>query len=166
MNEILAVWAWPALFAGLLLTAAVSDVARRKVPNWTVAALVVTYAVAAWFGVAPASPASALGAAAIAFAIGYGLYHFDIVGAGDAKLISAVALFVGLANLATLGLLTVLTGGAIAIGYLIFRPQRVMRGLTARGRAEGAVIGVPYGVAIAVGGVLTGLLSKNFFPLG
>ncbi|MGE5502487.1 MAG: prepilin peptidase [Ignavibacteriales bacterium] len=149
----------PGVFVAILLAAAVSDVARRKIPNWAVLGLIGLYVVIAVLGLAPTGPWSALGAALIAFPITYGLYHFDVMGAGDAKLFTAAALFAGLKFLLPLALITALFGGAIAIGYLVVRPKRVMRGLTAAGRAEGPGIGIPYGIPIGLAAVSVGLLN-------
>jgi prepilin peptidase CpaA len=149
----------PAVFVVLLGAAALSDLFRRKIPNWTVLALVGLYVEAAFTGVAPTGPWSALGAAVIAFPVTYGLYHFGIMGAGDAKLFTAAALFAGLAYLLQFALITALLGGVLAIGYLALRPRRAMRGLTTAGRAEGAGLGVPYGVPIAFAAVAVALLN-------
>lgn len=157
-------WTPAALFTGVLVVAAMFDILRRRIPNWTIVALIVVYLGALLAGMAPSSPLSGLGAAGITFAVTYLLYHFDIFGAGDAKLFSAAALFVGLANLTTFAFLTVLFGGAIAVGFLVFRPGRAMRALTTRGRSSGERSGIPYGVAIALGAVATGTLMPSFFP--
>jgi prepilin peptidase CpaA len=134
-----------AAYAALLIIAAVSDVARRRIPNWTVLGLLFLFA--AWVFVRPGtSLTSAFAGFGVAFAVSVGLYLIRWVGAGDSKLFSAVALFAGL-NMAT-----TLTGGAIVVGALILNPKRAGRGLTAKGRAEAR--GVPYGVAIATAGLL------------
>lgn len=157
-------WVTPAVFAAMLIIAAVMDILHRRIPNWTVAALIVTYLAAVAAGLAPSPLLSGLGAAAITFAVTYLLYHFNIFGAGDAKLFSAAALFAGLANLGTLALLTVLFGGAIALGFLLLRPDRAMRALTTRGRSSGEKSGIPYGVAIALGAITTGAVTPGFLP--
>lgn len=149
----------PALFVVLLAAAALSDLVRRKIPNWTVLALVGLYVVVAMMDLAPTGPWSALGAALIAFPITYGLYHFGIMGAGDAKLFTAAALFAGLAWLMQFAIITALLGGVLAVGFLIVRPRRVMRGLTTAGRAEGASLGLPYGIPIALAAVGVTLLN-------
>jgi prepilin peptidase CpaA len=159
-------WGVIGAFCALLLVAAVSDIIRRRIPNWVVLGLIGLYALALVFGVAPSGWLSGLGAAAIVLVVTYGLYHFGVIGAGDAKLFSAAALFLGLTNLASFALMTVLVGGLMAVGVLIVHPKRVMRGLTARGRAEGAGRGIPYGVAIAIGGIAARVVSLNAAGLG
>lgn len=155
----------PAVFVVLLGASALSDLFRRKIPNWTVLSLVGLYVVAAFTGAAPTGPWSALGAAVIAFPITYGLYHFGIMGAGDAKLFTAAALFAGLAYLLQFALITALLGGILAIGYLTLHPRRAMRGLTTAGRAQGVSLGVPYGVPITFAAAAVALLN-GFLSFG
>ena len=160
-------WIAPGLFLALLAVAAVSDVARRKIPNWTVLGLIVVWIGAVIAGQAVGPWYLALAAAAIAFAVGYGLYHFGLMGAGDAKLFTAGALFANLAWLFQFSLITALFGGVLAIGYLLVRPKKVMRGLTAKGRAEAlkSSSGIPYGVPIALAAAATAYLNGFLAPL-
>lgn len=164
MSEV-AHWAVAGLFAALLSVAALTDIFSRRIPNWAVIGLIVT-CVGAWISGVGVTPwPSGLAAAFLALALSYGLYHFDWIGAGDAKLLAAAALFFGLGHLLQLAVLTALAGGVIALGFLVLRPRRVMRGMTARGRAEMAGRGgIPYGVAIAIGAVATALTIEGFFP--
>lgn len=149
----------PSLFVLLVLAAALSDLLWRKIPNWTVVALVVLYFILVVMGLAPTNPWSGLAAAAISLTVTYVLYYFRVFGAGDAKLFSAVALFAGLSHLLPFALVTTFLGGALAIGYMIVNPKRVLRGLTAQGRAFGVSQGVPYGISIAGAAVLVALIS-------
>lgn len=154
-------WGVAAAFCALLLAAAVKDIVSRRIPNWIVIALIALYGLALVLGVSVSTWPSGLGAAAIVLIVTYALYHFGVFGAGDAKLFSAVALFIGLANVASFILLTSVIGGLMATGVLILRPKRALRGLTAAGRAEAGGRGIPYGVAIALGGIVAGALSLN-----
>lgn len=158
-------WAVVILFAALLAVAALTDIFSRRIPNWAVIGLIGTCAVA-WVAGVPVAPwPSGLAAGALALGVAYGLYHFEWVGAGDAKLMGAASLFFGLGHLLQLATLTALAGGLIALGFLILRPRRVMRGLTAQGRAEAAGRGgIPYGVAIALGAAATALSVEGFLP--
>jgi len=154
-------WGAAGIYCALLLTAALTDIIWRRIPNWIVIALLGLYFLTLALGVAPSTWSSALGAAAIVLVATYILFHLGVFGAGDAKLFSAVALFTGLGNLAEFALMTVLIGGLMALGVLVLYPKRVMRGLTAAGRAKNTGRGVPYGVAIALGGIAAGALSLN-----
>ena len=160
-------WIAPGLFLALLAFAAVSDMAKRKIPNWTVLALIAVWIGAVIAGQAIGAWYLALAAAAIAFAIGYALYHFGLMGAGDAKLFTAGALFANLTWLLQFSLITALLGGVLAILYLLIRPKKAMRGLTAQGRAEALknASGIPYGVPIALAAALTAFLNGFLLPL-
>jgi prepilin peptidase CpaA len=136
----------------VLAVAAVSDVRHRRIPNWTVLALIALFAMMA-IALGGKGLVSALAAAAVAFVVSVGLYALRFVGAGDSKLITAVALFAGLGYLPLLAVGTTLTGGVIAAASFISRPTRAMVMVTLRGKGDWGR-GIPYGVAIAVGGLL------------
>jgi prepilin peptidase CpaA len=72
-------------------------------------------------------------------------FHFGLMGGGDVKLLAAGALWLGTPALASYLLLTVLSGGALALLFL------VREGLA--GRSAGARASLPYGLAIATGGI-------------
>ena len=136
----------------VLALAAVSDVRRRRIPNWTVLAViglfVVWAACGAWTGAI-----SAVEAAGVAFVVSVGLYACKVLGAGDSKLFTAVALFAGVGYLPLLIVATTLTGGVIALVSLAARPRRALVMFTMRGKGDWGR-GVPYGVAIAIGGAI------------
>jgi Flp pilus assembly protein protease CpaA len=52
----------------------------------------------------------------------------------------------------------------MALVVLVVHPKRAMRSLTARGRAENPSRGIPYGVAIAAGALITGYLTGFAAP--
>jgi len=141
-------WLILVLLSVLLVIASVSDIRHRRIPNWSVLAIGALFVPWAFF-VSPGSVLSSLGAAAIALAIGLGLYAFRIVGAGDSKLLAVVALFAGLSHLPHLLVFTALAGGVIALISLALRPTRAMVMLHMRGKGDFGR-GIPYGVAIAI----------------
>jgi prepilin peptidase CpaA len=154
----LARWGVAGLYAVVLVIAGVSDIRTRRIPNWTVVALLFLFV--AWFFVGPAvSLTGALAAFGIGLVATLALYLLNIIGAGDSKLFAAAALFAGLKFLALLALATALIGGVIAIGVMLVNPKRVLRGLTAKGRGEKQ--GIPYGVPIALAALLV-----MFAPFG
>jgi prepilin peptidase CpaA len=152
-----------AVATGVLIFAAISDIRFRRIPNWTVLALLGLFI--PWsFADGGASLVSDLEAAAIAFAISFALYAIKALGAGDSKLFAACALFAGMGYLPYMALLTALIGGLISVVSLVAQPRRAMALLTMRGKGDWGR-GVPYGVAVAAGaalvtwGGLTGLLD-------
>jgi prepilin peptidase CpaA len=154
----LARWGVAGLYAAVLVAAGISDIRHRKIPNWAIVALLVLFA--AWFFVGPAvSITGALAAFGIALVVTVALYLLNVIGAGDSKLFTAAALFAGLNGLGLLALVTALIGGVIAVGLMVLNPKQIMRGLTARGRAESR--GIPYGVPIALAALVV-----MFAPFG
>jgi prepilin peptidase CpaA len=152
-------WAVAGLFAGSLLVAAYSDIRYRKIPNWTVVALLVAFV--AWIFVGPSvSLPGALAAFGIALVVSFAFYALNVLGAGDSKLFAAVALFAGLKLLAYFALATVLIGGVIALVMIVLNPRLIMWRLSLTGRDD--KLNIPYGVPIA----LAGLLIMFTPPLG
>jgi prepilin peptidase CpaA len=142
-----------AAFILVLTTAAVSDIRRRTIPNWSVVAIVLLFIV--WAMVGPSvSLLGSLGAAMLMLLITIPLYAFRVIGAGDSKLIAAVALFVGWPHLPQFLLMTALAGGVIAIISLLLDPRHATV-LLQTGLRAGMGRGVPYGVAIALAGVFS-----------
>ncbi|HEX5379996.1 MAG TPA: prepilin peptidase [Phenylobacterium sp.] len=158
------------VLCALLLWSAVSDIADRRIPNSAILAIIALFV--PWsFASHGENLASGLAAGAIGFGVGYVLYLFKVMGAGDAKLFAAVALFTGLTYLHLFALATVLCGGVVAAVIMVARPRRAAAMLTLRGQGDFGR-GIPYGVAIAVGGAvvvwgsLTGLLPADILTSG
>lgn len=153
------------LYPALLLVAAGYDFLQRRIPNWTVIGLVLVFLLAAVLGRTPTPWTSSLLAFAIALVGGGVLYLLGWIGAGDSKLFAAAALFAGMTYLPLLFVGTAIAGGIYAVAVLVIRPREVMRGMTARGRADGKLRGIPYGVAIAAGALLMGYVNHFLSPL-
>lgn len=146
-------WALAALLMMVLAWAAVTDVITRQIPN--AAVLVIIGLFPPWMlAGAPAGVGSGLSAAAVGFALGFILYLFKVMGAGDVKLFAAIALFIGLSHLPMFALATAIAGGAVAALSLLSRPREVLVMLSVRGSAVPGR-GIPYGVPISIGGLLT-----------
>ena len=132
----------------LLVIAAIGDIRRYTIPNRlcsVVAALAVPYLVAT--SLADGQPLLPLlgiqiGVALLVFAGFALLFALGAMGGGDVKLIGALVLWCPASRILELLYLVALFGGALALVILILR--RV------RGNANRAV---PYGVAIAAGGI-------------
>src|SRR4051812_29186383 len=121
----MALWATSLLVCLVLAIAGTSDVRTRRIPNWTVLAVMGLFCV--WFFVGYSVPLlSALGAAIIVFICSSALYAFGIVGAGDSKLASAVALFAGMARLPEFVLYMSLAGGVLVLCGVVAEPARAL----------------------------------------
>jgi len=141
------------LFLALCVFAALHDVNRLTIPNWLNLTLALLFVpAAAVSGVPMEIIGGHLVTALCAFMIAFGLFAFNIVGGGDAKMIPAVMLWVGPNASVTFLFVMALAGGACAILIILVRksmPAEVVPGAIRAPFEEKA--GVPYGVAIAAG---------------
>ena len=138
------------LFCIILGTAAFNDIMRRRIPNWTVLAIAALSV--GWLLTEPSlAVVASVEAAMIVFLVSCGFYALGFLGAGDSKLMTVVALFVGLARLPQFALATGLVGGLMAIISLAAEPTRALVMMQTRGKGD-IGRGIPYGVAIALGG--------------
>ncbi len=149
-------------FEALLLAAAATDVRSYRIPNLIPLAMLAAFTMWLFAGGARTGLTGAAVALAIAFLFGLLLWHFGVWGGGDAKLLAAMAPWVGLAGLPRLVAIMAVAGGILAVGFLIW-------GRLA-GPSRPAPRHLPYGVAIAVAGTdwflaATGV-KKTFLSLG
>lgn len=82
----------------------------------------------------------------LVLAVGFTLFAWNLFGGGDVKLLAALAFWTGFSDLPRLLLVTTLAGGALALGILVWRRLRLATGETIDQR-------LPYGIAIAAGGI-------------
>ena len=144
-------WLVVVFLAAVLAIAGITDIRERRIPNWTVLAVAVLFL--PWIFVGPGvSIFASLEAALAAFLISFCLYAFRLIGAGDSKLLTVAALFVGLAQLVPFFVLVALAGGVIAVVSLAMDPTRALVMFQLRGRGQFGR-GVPYGVAIAIAAI-------------
>ncbi len=147
-----------ALFAGAMVLAAVWDVARFEIPDTLSLVLAVTAAVmlsaagTGWSGLA----SHGLGALA-AFAFGVLMFALGQWGGGDVKLMTATCLWLGWPALVGYGLVVAVAGGVLAGVVLVFRRLALPAAWAARpwlARLHRADEGLPYGVALGLGGLI------------
>jgi prepilin peptidase CpaA len=146
-------------FAALVIGAAVKDISSFTIPNWISISLAAAFIPAALIagvslptiGISFAVGAGALVLAAVMFALGW-------IGGGDAKLMAAAALWVGLRGIGPFAVYTGLAGGALALGLVALRSSwlrplaEVGPGWARRLATPGEA--APYGVAIAAGALV------------
>ena len=152
---------WLALVvAVLLLAAAAEDAVRLKISNLIVL-LVLVAAVAATI---IAGPQLALWKNLVVFlgllAIGTPMFAAGKLGGGDVKLLAAVGLWFDFTGALWMILAVVLAGGLLALVVLILRAfgwSEEMRRRVVLLRPRG---GIPFGVAIAAGALITMALQR------
>lgn len=147
--------------AVLLAVAAAQDIAFRIIPNTVCAGLVLVGLILRFDD---GSIVRSVAFALLVFCCGILCWRRGMMGGGDAKLLGAAALVVPPQDIGSLLVLTALCGGALAVVYIVlsrvvqvaparktrFAPGRILRAERWRIR-RGAPL--PYGVAIACGGI-------------
>ncbi len=133
----------------LLVAAATTDALDRRIPNALSLGLALVGLARIVLDLTAGGPlataAADLAAAVAVFVLGAVGFRFGVLGGGDVKLLAAAALWTGAAALLPFLMATAVAGGLLAFLFLV-RPRRAAR-----------PVAVPYGVAIAAGGIaLTG----------
>lgn len=147
-----------AILPALVIVAGLKDLTSMTIPNWISGLVVLGFFPAAFAAGLPLGEVAVhLGVCIAALAVGIGLFGLRLIGGGDAKLMAAACLWLGLSGSGMFILWTGLMGGVFCIFLVI-----------ARARAQPYVAGapgwvahllepkgdIPYGVAIAIGALL------------
>lgn len=154
MIPLLALFIFPVLMA----YAASSDLLTMRIANWLVLALAVAYFVLAF---AAGLPLEQIGinaaAAAVVLVVAFGFFAMGWIGGGDAKLAAATTLWVGLGLMLPYLIYAALLGGALTLVILALR-RHPLPGVLAKhkwiDRLHDAKSGVPYGITLALSGLL------------
>jgi prepilin peptidase CpaA len=147
------------VFPFCMVFAAVSDMLSMTIANRVAVLLVATFALVAPFtGMDWATYGWHFAAGGIVLAATFGLFALDGMGGGDAKLMSATAVFLGF-NMQLVEYLVVsaFLGGVLTFAILFFRSSALAvftsRNAFLRHFADDGV-GVPYGIALGIGGLI------------
>ena len=151
-----------ALFPFCLIAAALSDARRFIIPNELSIALVAGFAFAAWVtGMEMTAVGNHIATAIGMLALGFGLFAINVLGAGDGKLLAAIALWFGWPSFLTCLATVALVGGALALLICYMRMMaRRLPSLSARFKPMATLAATeqlkcPYGIAICIGTLLT-----------
>lgn len=153
------------LACALMIAAAVSDIRSFRIPNWISALIVVLFAVRMLIDPSGLLPSLTIGA--VVLAAGFVLFTTRLLGAGDAKLLAALSLWVGPALIFDFITTTALAGGLVATAILLFRKGAGTPALASAGsgcagsrdsdapeiNGKRVSTPMPYGVAIVAGGL-------------
>ena len=165
--------------AALVLTAAVTDFRRRRIPNWltsggVIAGLLLHAVTGGWAGLGLATKGMLLG-----FGVYFVFYCLHAMGAGDVKLMAAVGAVVGPSDWIAVFTATAIAGGAAAIvlmvaksrvrqtlwniGYILteliqLRPPYARR--TYLDVRHPGALNMPHGIAIAAGTIFCILSTR------
>ena len=146
------------LMPALVIVAGLKDLTSMKIPNWISGALVLSFFPAALVvGLDPMIVATNVGIAALALVAGAGMFALRWLGGGDAKLIAAVCLWLGLSGSATFLLVTAVVGGLFSLGLIMARGTpglAMLAGPSWMSRLLEPAGDIPYGVAISAGALM------------
>ncbi len=144
------------LFPAALAYAAVMDVFTMTIPNRISLALIAVFPLAALLaGLSMHTALMHVAAFAIVLAFGIALFALNLLGGGDAKLLAAGALWVGIDQLLPFIVYVTVAGGALALTFVAVRmvPAGAFRLPEWAARLHKSGNGIPYGLAICAGGL-------------
>ncbi len=138
-----------------LIVAAFTDIRRRQIDNWLNLAIAAGAPLFWWTSGLALWPDVALqvGVAVAAFAALAGLFALGMMGGGDVKLLTALALWIEPNAFLQLLIIMAIAGGILTIimgGYHFLMQQKER-------------LAIPYGVAIAFGGLW--VLTTTYLPV-
>lgn len=138
-----------------LVVAAVTDLRRRQIDNWLNAGIALAAPLYWWASGLSLWPGVAiqLGVALACFAVFAGFFALRLMGGGDVKLLTALALWIEPTWFLRLLVVMALAGGVLTVVLGI-------RHLMKRRRER---LAVPYGVAISAAGLW--VLGTHYLPL-
>jgi prepilin peptidase CpaA len=108
-------------FGALLVAASCFDVLKLRIPNVIPIGLIAVFALQLLIGGSVQAPLDHVLATVLALLVLLPLFALDMLGGGDVKLLAAVALWLGMAKLATLLILVGIVGGVFALFWLSMR---------------------------------------------
>ena len=137
-------WLLPAWLGLMLVWAGIEDVRTREIANWKNAVIAMAAPLWWWSQGLPLWPgvAQQCALALVVFALFVAAFHFGMMGGGDVKLIGAIALWLPMQPLLWMLMVMSLAGGVVTLAIVI------------EGRLRKRDVEVPYGVAIAIAGLL------------
>jgi prepilin peptidase CpaA len=146
------------ILPALVIVAGLMDLTTMRIPNWISGALIVAFFPVALIVGLPLGTVGLHALIAVAaLLLGMALFALRIIGGGDAKLMAAACLWLGLVGSGMFLLWTGVVGGFFCLGILIARaylapylrgaPPWVATLMSPRGD-------IPYGVAICAGALM------------
>ncbi len=146
------------IFPAAMAFSAATDLITMTVPNRIALVLVAGFFLLAplvglgWTGIG-----LHVALAAAALALGFAMFSFGWIGGGDAKLFAATCLWLGPEAIYNYSMLTAIIGGVLTLGLLFWRKLPMPAMLNSQGwlvRLHSPREGVPYGIALAIAGLM------------
>jgi prepilin peptidase CpaA len=145
-------------FPAAMALAASMDLLTMTIPNRLCIGLAVGYCIlAGLLGVPMQGILFNISCGATVLALTFGLFALGWIGGGDAKLAAATAMWLGWGAILDYSLSAAICGGALTVAILLCRRVSLPAWMTGNGwiaRLHDPKSGVPYGIALAVAGVM------------
>lgn len=147
-----------AILPVLVVIAGLKDLTTMTIPNWLTGGLAVAFFPAALVAGMPMMDMAAhLAVGLVALFVAMGLFALRVFGGGDAKLLAAVCLWLGVTASPAFVLWTAIAGGLFSVTLLLTRSRLALLAPIAPGWMSNLLNpkgDVPYGVAIAIGAMV------------
>lgn len=146
------------IFPAVMVLAALSDLFTLTIPNRLSIVLIATFFSLAFIAGLPLETIGMHLVAGLGVLVaGFILFSTGTLGGGDAKLLAAASLWVGVAPLMNFFTYVAIIGGALAVAILLYRrlPQEAVMGPPWAHRLHEKQTGIPYGIAIAGASLMT-----------
>jgi len=138
--------------AALLIAAAINDARHYRIPNIVCAALLVLFPIFVITAPRSIEWEQNLMVFGLMLISGFVMFIGSLAGAGDIKLLAATGLWAGPHLVAVFLIMTAIAGGVLALTIALLAYIRNFSGKQAVAVAK---VPIPYGIAIAVGGLST-----------
>ncbi|MEW9834805.1 A24 family peptidase [Mesorhizobium marinum] len=148
------------VFPFCMVFAALSDMLSMTIANRVSLLLIAVFAVVAPLtGMGWAAVGAHFAAGALVLAVTFGLFALGGMGGGDAKLMSATAIWMGLSlNLVEYLVVSTVIGGALTLAIVGYRNSALAvytGGNPFLRHLADSKTGIPYGIALGLGGLVT-----------
>lgn len=147
-----------AIFPACMAFAAAMDLITMTVPNRIPLVLIIGFAcLAPLVGLSLSEIGVQVVAAIVALAVGFGMFAMGWIGGGDAKLFAATVLWLNPEALVTYIFFSAILGGALTLVLLAYRSYPLPSFMMSQDwvvRLHQPREGVPYGIALAAGGLI------------
>ncbi|MFN3620935.1 prepilin peptidase [Sphingorhabdus sp.] len=137
------------IWISTLIIAAVSDLRAYRIPNILPGILILLFGVMQFVDSSAEIPWENLAHFGATLIVGMFLFSRGWIGGGDAKLYAATALWFAANGAAALLFFTTIAGALLALSFIVARLTGLRKNIPKEDRR------IPYGVAIAAGGVIT-----------
>lgn len=140
--------------SALLIAAAIHDANTYRIPNMLCAALLVLFPLFVLTAPRPVEWDQHLMVFGLVLIAGFAMFVGNLAGAGDIKLMAVTSLWAGPHLIAVFLIVTALAGGIVALTVAVLTYARNFSGkISGKPAVAVAKVPIPYGVAIAIGGL-------------